>query len=333
MCEWYFCTILLNFWHLDSFSAWARHSVNIHLFLAFLSPCFVFWNRYGISYDMHPRPWIELHSSWRSSRSSSSIFTAELFLDRALITTSGLLLTSRESSRADSSLSPSCAVSHNSATRESSLGPQLTTRDSSGITSTLPSLPWAQDACDAHLSFSARKKVSAFGTFEFLNQGFCLLTSVACLSIDKCIANVKQIPFATHRRPALMKYAKTLVARQQTTNMPLWKMHSLCWWGGKTFPCDKCKPTFCRLLPPPAWQPPSTTSWLFFLLWVFCDWTFLSPRQPCPLLGGSFPKSEAFYHLQCRSNIQIQDNFNFLLCPFNAFVKLGAVKKSVASHW
>ena len=118
----------------------------------------------------------------------------------------------------------------------------------------------------------------------------------------------------------------------QTTNMPLWKMHSLCWWGGKTFPCDKCKPTFCRLLPPPAWQPPSTTSWLFYLLWVFCDWPFLSPRQPCPLLDGCFPKSE-----KCSAGATFkflpQDSFNFLLCPSNAFVKLGAVKKSVASHW
>ena len=61
-------------------------------------PCKVFLSMFCVLKLMrhicriHPRPWIELESSSRSSR-WSRIFTAELFSDRALVTTSGVLLT------------------------------------------------------------------------------------------------------------------------------------------------------------------------------------------------------------------------------------------------
>ena len=108
-----------------------------------------------------------------------------------------------------------------------------------------------------------------------------------------------------HTRPALMKYAKRLAARH--TNMPLWKMHSLCCWGGKTFPLWQMQPHFLsssfhqqpatRMATNPVRQPPAffDCSESFCLVWP----AFFVAKTSMPLfqLGGCFPKSEAFCQL------------------------------------
>ena len=127
---------------------------------------------------------------------------------------------------------------------------------------------------------------------------------------SKCSTNTFYHTYKT----ALMKYAKTVVARH--TNMLLWKMHSFCWWwGGKTFlPCDKCNPTFCGggSLHQHGNQLPSTTSLLFWMLPVFLSFCLVALLLPWP-----------FSQLR---NIQI--------LTIGQFQLLGAIKKVwLLNYW